>query len=1285
MRRLDWKKSSTILLLVFSMFAILKFSAHITEFIATELVIIDGGTQYEYHVPSDSTRIYESGIESPFVQSSEVISSLVTNNFEGLSTFEGVSIVDVKSLQSGKYLVLVNETNSDDVKLDGGTTFNRSYLLIVNNLGIILESYNVATHEVGEKFSVYHNSFTTSAEDTCVNSAIQGQFINDSNGYTMYYMSCYNNNAQRNVLKIDASGDLNTITYNKVENAKYSYPLLVNTYNQVTGKYVQGQFLLTELVHDGQTVTQRYQTVDESMNQVIDGVEVINIPTWEEITNNQYYNGFRTIESNIYQRTNGQYFGVVTASSVAATPNDSELTKTHGIIKWDENGNILNQYFLGLNTKIELLTDLSTNDKLYFIENGLYLKIIDLNTFSIETVKSLPSGSDLTIVSSEDGYTFYGYVSSTNSEFAQYGQGPGIIIGSFDNEFNITSAKIIPIDSELTVDVIEGLNGELFFYGNIGEDKSFANEPTADTNGIDGNGWIDKSILDYTNNTTNDVYMGAYSFTADYAPAISAPSIYTINNDQFSHSQMYQLILEQIKVYDTYDLSSENPENIGLSSQEITNQLRNRINRNPNNLANPIDWEALGLDVNQIGAHPTKVFITDSAFQVTATTMIINIVNDNTVINDNYALAGDNIHLTLDQSKNISANDIKNLGSALAWNLSTGETLTNYIQISTEDLSKIKASSGNEVIQIKLTLTKGSKTLEKQISVYIGGVYIPQSDVVVFAKDFTIDLSDAKDITLNQVLNLSQFASYYVKLGEEVSIANLTIDFSAVLGASQAGTYPVTFKIDNQLVEISANLVGEDSSIIDQGEGVSGYNVVLKLREIENLTNKQLANMIKTKSQAVAWNISSSENVEVKVDISKVNASVGIYNVNLYTTKNTSKQIYVYILENPVCNVSSCSGAQLTTVLSAMDFQLDYEQIPQLSKEFILKQGNAQAYELATKEPLAITVNYANISAKPGTYGIDFSTANDLKLEVKATIGDQPVVSDTDELAISADNVYYTLEELATFTNTEQLNADILSRSQAVVWRTKTNQIIDDILVNNNGINLNTVSEVTTQATNLTVAEGTKLIKEQLADSSKLQVIGEVGLYAENIGLSSLEVADLTATKLLGLTKANAWDLTTLSSIEISDIDFSKVKPTQGAYPITFLFADDEQLTTTVFVSDTNRPVLTKGGYVISSEDIEIENYQDLSENLVFNQTTIVNQSTYENVQPNYIDLSGVENDSGVYTLKVGVDSDNYKNVRVLITNTNVTTKVSKFKIALIASILILIIISLCFKKITQF
>lgn len=1213
-------------------------------------VVLADGTTNEYVVPADMDSSVEAEMLDGYVQANSKKLNFKKLNLEGVSGNLNTVISDVYAKDDGTFLVLLAITNDSSSLV--GELYAHVFLLNVGMDGVIIRSQNISTGEVGDGTSAIKRPEEIGGRSSGVLASYPKLYTNNDEVYVAY--SGYTpasrvHTAQYFYTDMEMSGnnfEWETASSFTGATQSFAYPQNMYRYSSTKGMFEETD----EVVNKSNygiglvDVTQYEYAISYPATKTQSSTRTLEVKTFDQMIDGMTFTGtvvpvFRTL-SDLITLSNGNIVGEFSAS----VKDDNGHHGVREIYIWDSNGNKLNSYTAPQGSRFTYQYGISNESELYFFEIGstVKLKKMSLTTGNVTNVKDFPANSNIQIVLKEDSvyntkYEFYGYVPRG---FEGFSEGAGVILGAMDENFEVVSANSIVTTRRITLNIIDSATGETFVYGSLGTNTTFANEPTVDTNSIDGQGWIDKTDVT-TQGGNNNAYFGSMSRVEDYAPGIDVGDNLVVNRDVITtNTEWDDALIKSVDVYDTFDLSDSNPANTNLTDQEIKEELVNRINRNPNDLTADIEWETLGLDNSKVGYNQVKFFVSDSNNQVSADSKGVNVISNQTVVNGDLAIDASNFYIDLSLAKGLDQIKVIESSNAIAWDMNNGTSLN--VVVDKNQLSKINSTKVEGVFDLKLTASQNGVTISKTIKVFVGGVVNADESKVLYADGFKLHIDDAKFYSSTQAVNASNAKAYEVDSGNLINTGNFEADVASINSATTIGpvTVPITYSdSDTTLVKDVVASIYDSSVVFGVNDAISAKSIVFSTSEVKSMSKDALRLEVEKRSGVLAWDLRTGKTVSYDFDETVIKQSAGDYNLVFTTNYKTKKSIIVYVFDSPVCNAGGCSDVNATEVIAANSFSVIPEDVSSLTETKVKSLGNARAINLVSNSEVDVITDYSAIKKDFGSYDVVFSTALNTSTTVKATVGNNLV--ENGNIAIAANDTFFTMDEVIAFESSESFNSEIITRSGARAWVVDTNSELSPVEIGSSDIVYVEVDYSGYEIEYSYVSESEEVFEIIRIPINDDEVVYDA-IAAKDFTLTSNEVDELDADKVIEMASAKSWLATDNSPIEIVDVDFSSVETHQGVYDVKLINENNTTITIQVYVGTKNRPTIdVEENIVIFANDYEVSTneFDKMTEadHIDAAEVLIIDMSTQEELKVEYVDTDEIAKQDGVYVGSFGI------------------------------------------------
>lgn len=376
------------------------------------------------------------------------------------------------------------------------------------------------------------------------------------------------------------------------------------------------------------------------------------------------------------------------------------------------------------NAKIYMIEELCTEDEIYFFsseENESKLIKIELGgTYKQEVIKTYPKDTVLNFVVNPDDSSqifYFGSTSSLTGELEHPVLTPSLkgdhfyVQGIVDNDFDRKSIYAFPIDKGISPDFMKQGDGRALVFG-----KTQSNNERF----IDKHHQVGETGTIIEDSEPDDIkteaFMGFVEAKDDFPPAIKVKNnidvnIVDVDLKSTNRNSLGWTCLDNwlitgskngtlsdasaVKVFDYMDSA-----NIDFGQT----WLEKRINRNPKDIDADIEWKKLGFDINTAGPQEVTYFVTDSEWQISTVSRLINKKTPQTFEEDDYVFDAQNFHIPLNNIATAipDVNKFKELAKTMAWNQENGtidedgtdsNKLSGKVEVDTAQLKKLQEAT----------------------------------------------------------------------------------------------------------------------------------------------------------------------------------------------------------------------------------------------------------------------------------------------------------------------------------------------------------------------------------------------------------------------------------------------------------------------------------------------------------------------------------------------------------------------------------------------------------------
>ena len=170
-------------------------------------------------------------------------------------------------------------------------------------------------------------------------------------------------------------------------------------------------------------------------------------------------------------------------------------------------------------------------------------------------------------------------------------------------------------------------------------------------------------------------------------------------------------------------------------------------------------------------------------------------------------------------------------------------------------------------------------------------------------------------------------------------------------------------------------------------EAITANDFAITTKKVKEVPDSEFIR----RAVAQAWNLGNGDPIPIaKVDRSKVKKKEGTYKVTFSTAQGTSVTVNCEV--SPVVVLGgerSKSNRTIKEKISARRFSIDINDVPELTKEDIIKVSQAKAWKLYHPDvKRKVTVTSNNIEAELGTYAVTFTSENGVVLTIDVSVED---------------------------------------------------------------------------------------------------------------------------------------------------------------------------------------------------------------------------------------------------------------------------------------------------------
>ncbi|MGX7245522.1 hypothetical protein ACWOC1_11835 [Enterococcus quebecensis] len=730
-----------------------------------EKSIIDAGTELSVVVPTDSLPIYEPELKlkyPDYFQGESSVINLTKEELYGSSSPINDTVYGAVKTSNGNILEIWSHSTygleDPDWMVASEVVLLSKDNQILKRLWIDGKTPDLNSTKNNNEIQKSESSFELIAD-------------NKNGTYSIVYSGYVGDEKGPAILTID--NDLNMVSRKIISSENFA--LEGQTYNRSSTDF-DNNIYKTSYIYWRSSEKKNYNVFTVSKDAVYSTLNKLEAMDADDLYSKKLgvpkpisaYDGL----AQVTRARNGDFVGVAT---LGKTDRTVDIPQYSFLNVWDATtGKIKYMYEPSSgDTSISIKSEISDVDNIYFFEssstkNPLYLKCLDTVTGTVRLVKEYPRGtSPSSFHFSRNEHTgkvvFFGYVSSFTGDFKGYGTEPSVVSGFMDKNFNIESMSAIGTGGERVLpNAIVSMEGDnVHLAGTLQGTQFVSSYPSG--------GPTTKRV-----DTKNNIFYGNIKQVADFPPVIRAPKDQLINPNnpiyqipenverklltgsptgKFEHSNA-------VKVYDFYDFNKS----MDLKDQQWLNA---RINRNPQDITQPIDWKALGFDIKKTGPQRVTYFVTDSQKQFSVTSSIVSVLSSNSVYNDKAVMDAHNFAISFEQAQTLTEGMLRrtdDFARLHAWDRIKGNRLSGgvlNVEVDQEDLKRINsASSANPketqiydlTFRLKYGAIAGEPMKEIKVKVFVGGEADGDYVFSTSSNNFPIFWDISKSISSDQLL-----------------------------------------------------------------------------------------------------------------------------------------------------------------------------------------------------------------------------------------------------------------------------------------------------------------------------------------------------------------------------------------------------------------------------------------------------------------------------------------------------------------------------------------------------
>ncbi|MDL2212193.1 DUF5011 domain-containing protein, partial [Erysipelotrichaceae bacterium OttesenSCG-928-M19] len=567
---------------------------------------------------------------------------------------------------------------------------------------------------------------------------------------------------------------------------------------------------------------------------------------------------------------------------------------------------------------------------------------------------------------------------------------------------------------------------------------------------------------------------------------------------------------------------------------------------------------------NEIGGYPITIGIKDH--EEISKQIVASIIGNTTELSDNYAIDASDFIIAKKDISGESDVFASEYGNAKAWHLSDNSKNATIDIIGNDGYAK---GVNQGIYALYLSLEEdGSfyKEIEAKVidreEIGVSSNYIIGANSITIGKKVAESINNEEDfIALNNVKGWQKD-----DLSKEVNVSLTDTDFIPV-----PGEYVAIYRITDE----PTTIVEVTITVEDRDYAYQGTEYIIKANDFSinstiaaNISEDEIVN----KSAALAYLLSDkTSSGKVKVGLNEIEASEGIYNVELYVEEEELCKVIIKV------NVADGLPPTLE-VTNPIEISL--------GDSFDNKVGVSVSDDVDELSEDDVTVD--------GLYNID--EAGIYVLTYSVTDSDYNKVSKTRVLVVNDGSYEVGSNYILKAEDFIIKKKDVVSSGEGIIAsaHAQAYKISDgtsaELVISDKGNYTNELGMY-----NITIAAKdelttTKTIQATVIDKDEVSVGNEYSIGANNITIGKKDVNNLNNDKFIALTQAESWkknDYEIKSSVVVEDL--TNIQASVGTYYVTMHVGDEADTKVTIKVTVIDKDyVVEVSSYAISANDVTI-------------------------------------------------------------------------------------------------
>ncbi len=679
-----------------------------------------------------------------------------------------------------------------------------------------------------------------------------------------------------------------------------------------------------------------------------------------------------------------------------------------------------------------------------------------------------------------------------------------------------------------------------------------------------------------------------YKNTGAKLGATSTGTVNVIDEAVFANDSVNVLSAPNTKqeIFDLLYRSGDNTDGLALSATEMT----------------ITDFGGYNLVSPAVGEYNIVFDIAYSNGQTRTYTKTIYVVDGTTVEGADTIIYAEDFYIFETQATTLTEADLLLKSNAQATLISDGSDVT--ISVDPNELLAINQGIPNTY---PVTLTANSPdNLTKTINVtVVSDEVVTGTDYAVFAKDFIIDINTVATAT-DEILLSNTYASAIAKKISDETDATPIIATNSL--TANLGTYPIDIAVSEEPTTIKTI----NATVVDQNTTITG-NYALKAENFTIDVTQAAAYMDTDTTDVIgvdganaqAWNITDNSAGTVEVSTNGIQASAGVYPVELRVTEDNSVTKTIYVTVTSDNGVLTGDGEYLLVV---NNFTVDLTQsgvLPTTLNEFATL---ANTKIISTVDGTEIT-DYTNLSTNPttmanyeaGLYDITY-TLTDVSGDAVATINALVIdgstgtgVIDGVNYAVIADDLVIDKRSGSGYLSTDYDSSEkIVMAANAQAFNVDTSEEdLTKLIVSTPASFVDSMAGVYETTYTIDTTTVSKTANVLIIDDTSEVGLDDVVINGNNFTVTSQAAQTMTTADVItnGMVSAFNQVSAQVYSVDVDQVNLSDINTgVSGVYPVQLSVAGSTT-TKTIYVTVTgdDTSLTGDGEYLLQASDFTVD------------------------------------------------------------------------------------------------